>query len=155
MVARLSVREAERLGLGLGLGEDPAARRERIRRRGERALAADAPQAILLRIAQSVSSQAQGDYRPLPGRRYRADVAIPAARLIIECDGWEHHGKYKGDFERDRKRDRVLSLAGWRVLRFTAGEIRKDRDQIAQTVRRAVEQAGGRAGRSARGRREV
>ena len=73
MVARLSLREAERLGLA----GDRAARRARLHQRGERARGPDAPQARLLRIAGSVSPGAVGEFRLVSERRFRADVAIP------------------------------------------------------------------------------
>ncbi|HDK03330.1 MAG TPA: DUF559 domain-containing protein [Rhizobiales bacterium] len=139
MVVRLSLLEAERLGLA----EDLMARRARLRRRGGLARGPDAPQARLLRIVRSVYPEAVSEFRPISERRFRADVAIPQARLLIECDGWEHHGRYKADFTRDRERDRVLVLAGWRVLRFTAGEIRKIPGQVAEVVRRAVSPSAG------------
>lgn len=73
----------------------------------------------------------------IPGRRYRGDIAFPDVKLVVEVDGWQHHGKYLSDFERDRVRQNLLTLNGWRILRFTAGQIRKD----AQLCRQMVEQA--------------
>jgi hypothetical protein len=74
----------------------------------------------------------------VPGRGFRIDIALPAIRLSIEVDGWEFHGKHKGDFERDRSRQNLLTIHGWRILRFSAGTIRRDiagvLDVIGQTV---------------------
>lgn len=74
----------------------------------------------------------------VPGRRYRIDIAFPAARLAVEVDGWEWHGKHKADFARDRERQNLLTLHGWRVLRFTAGEIRKSRDACVEIIAQAL-----------------
>jgi very-short-patch-repair endonuclease len=73
----------------------------------------------------------------VPGRRFRLDIALPAARLAIEVDGWEWHGKHKGDFTRDRERQNLLTLHGWRILRFTAGQIRKDVAGCIEMIRQA------------------
>jgi very-short-patch-repair endonuclease len=73
----------------------------------------------------------------VPGRRFRIDIALPASRLAIEVDGWEWHGKHKGDFTRDRERQNLLTLHGWRILRFTAGQIRKDVAGCVEMIRKA------------------
>lgn len=75
----------------------------------------------------------------VPGRRYRLDIALPAARLAIEVDGWEWHGKHKGDFIRDRERQNLLTLNGWRILRFTAGQIRRDTQGCVEMIGRAID----------------
>jgi predicted transcriptional regulator of viral defense system len=46
------------------------------------------------------------------------DAAWRDARLIVELDGFATHGTRRG-FERDRKRDRRLTAAGWCVIRLT------------------------------------
>lgn len=63
-----------------------------------------------------------------PRALYRADVALtlralPTARIVVEVDGFAYHD---GDRERaaeDKRRDRALVRAGWRVLRFAAREV--------------------------------
>jgi very-short-patch-repair endonuclease len=99
-------------------------------------MAADAPQAILQRIlTEKWPDIAMPEYQgAVPGRKFRIDVAFPEARLAVECDGWEHHGRYKGDFQRDRERDRLMLLSGWRVLRFYASEIKKSPVSVIETV---------------------
>ena len=64
--------------------------------------------------------------RPLPDRKYRIDIAFPEIMLAIEVDGFNHHGKFLADFKRDRERQILLTLNGWRILRFSAGAIRQD-----------------------------
>lgn len=40
------------------------------------------------------------------------------ARLVVEIDGYAHHGG-RAAFERDRRRDQVLAAAGYRVVRIS------------------------------------
>jgi very-short-patch-repair endonuclease len=49
---------------------------------------------------------------------FEVDAAWREAKLIVELDGFATHGTRKA-FERDRKRDRRLQAAGWRVIRLT------------------------------------
>jgi len=78
----------------------------------------------------------------VPGRKYRIDIALPDIKLAIEVDGWEWHGKHKGDFTRDRARQNLLTENGWHILRFTAGQIRKDTAACVDAVRRTKESCG-------------
>jgi len=48
----------------------------------------------------------------------RVDFAWEAARIALECDGFEFHGD-RGAFERDRRRWNALTRAGWRVVVVT------------------------------------
>lgn len=75
----------------------------------------------------------------MSGRRYRLDIALPATRVAIEVDGFRHHGKHLEDFRRDRVRQNLLTIAGWRVLRFAAGDIRKDLNSCLNTIQRLLE----------------
>ena len=70
----------------------------------------------------------------VPGRKYRIDIAMPALALAIEVDGFNHHGKYLADFKRDRERQNLLTLHGWKILRFSAGEIRKDVESCVSMI---------------------
>lgn len=70
--------------------------------------------------------QAEREYPVLPGRRFRADIAFPGANLVVEVDGWQHHGRFLRDFRKDRERQNLLTLAGWRILRIPAGDILMD-----------------------------
>lgn len=93
--------------------------------------------------AAVVSSFGDGAVREfegaVPGRKYRLDIAIPVSKLAIEVDGWEWHGKHKGDFTRDRERQNLLTLHGWRILRFTAGQIRRDAPGCVEMIGMAIE----------------
>ncbi len=56
------------------------------------------------------------------GRTFYADFCWPDARLIVEADSWRWHGG-RAASERDRDRDQLLSIAGWRVVHFTRDQI--------------------------------
>lgn len=75
----------------------------------------------------------------IPGRKFQIDFASVANKLAIELDGWQFHGKHKAGFHRDREKDRLLTLNGWRILRFTAKDVRGDlelvRDQVGAMLR--------------------
>jgi very-short-patch-repair endonuclease len=62
------------------------------------------------------------------------DFSWPAHRLIVETDGFATHGTRRA-FERDRERDRLLLLAGWRVVRFTWRQVTDKPAVVASTVR--------------------
>jgi very-short-patch-repair endonuclease len=61
------------------------------------------------------------------------EEAPPAERLVIETDGWESHGTRQA-FERDRRRDERLKLAGYELLRFTRRRIIADPSGVMSTV---------------------
>ena len=52
------------------------------------------------------------------GPALRVDFLWRAQRLIVETDGHAFHATRQA-FERDRRRDQRLTLAGWRVVRVT------------------------------------
>ena len=86
------------------------------------------------------------------------DMSWPQARLVVELDGYDFH-RTRADFERDRERDAVLQLAGYRVLRIT--HRRLDRQpativaQLSALLSRSRERPGCAPGADARGRRGV
>ena len=54
------------------------------------------------------------------GETFELDTAYPNVLLDVEYDGWDAHAS-RASFEADRRRDAVLTAAGWTVLRFTRG----------------------------------
>ena len=66
-------------------------------------------------------------------RPYECDLVWPAARLIVELDGYETHGTRKR-FEEDRARDRALTIAGWRVIRVTWRQLRDAPHELAKDL---------------------
>ena len=63
----------------------------------------------------------------------KADFLWRAERLVIETDGWESHGT-RAAFERDRRRDERLKLAGYEPLRFTWRRIVGEPRGVIKTV---------------------
>lgn len=66
--------------------------------------------------------------------KYRVDFLVHdcnnEVRIIIECDGHDFHEKTKEQAHRDKKRDRDLQAAGYKVFRFTGSEIWKTRGRV-------------------------
>ena len=69
---------------------------------------------------------------------YEVDFAIEQHRLVLECDGWDAHGRDRRQFERDRMRDAVLMAAGWTVMRFTWAQITQRSAWVAKMVRETI-----------------
>jgi very-short-patch-repair endonuclease len=67
---------------------------------------------------------------------FRLDFAFEIAgkKVAIECDGHEFHERTKEQAARDKARDRALTAAGWRVLRFTGSEIWKSPERCAAEI---------------------
>ena len=66
------------------------------------------------------------EYRFHPVRRWRFDLAWPALLLAVEVDGgtWVSGRHTRGaGYERDCEKLNAAVLLGWRVLRFTTGQV--------------------------------
>ena len=61
------------------------------------------------------------------------DVLWPRQRLIVEVDGFTHDGG-RAAFERDRRRDARLLVAGYRVLRITWRELTEEPARVIATI---------------------
>jgi hypothetical protein len=67
----------------------------------------------------------------------RVDFAYPDVRLAIELDGYEwHHGRAR--WQRDLGRRSRLAARGWRVMHFTAADLR-DPAAVVAMIRTALE----------------
>jgi very-short-patch-repair endonuclease len=64
---------------------------------------------------------------------YTVDFLWPEARVIVETDGWEHHGT-PAAFEADRARDAWLTSRGYRVVRITWRQLRDDPADVIRTL---------------------
>lgn len=67
----------------------------------------------------------------------RADFAWPAAKLVVEIDGFGPHSG-RDAFQRDRRRQNALVNEGWKVLRFTVDDIRNDPWRVIHEIRHAL-----------------
>lgn len=61
------------------------------------------------------------------------DFCWPAARLVVEADGWGVHSTHEA-FKRDRRRSALLSMRGWTVTRFSDDDIVRDRRYVESTL---------------------
>jgi very-short-patch-repair endonuclease len=64
---------------------------------------------------------------------YEVDFLWREHRLIVETDGFEHHG-HRDAFERDRARDARLQSQGFRVLRFTYRQVTDSSTDVAASL---------------------
>jgi very-short-patch-repair endonuclease len=65
---------------------------------------------------------------------YEVDFLWRERGLIVETDGFRHHGN-RSAFERDRARDTHLQSLGFRVLRFTHRQLSDDRSAVIAALR--------------------
>jgi very-short-patch-repair endonuclease len=75
---------------------------------------------------------------PLIG--YEVDCLWPAARLVVELDGYGSH-RLRRTFEADRIRDAELQLAGYRVLRITDRRMRQRPESVTAAVRELLRES--------------
>jgi very-short-patch-repair endonuclease len=61
------------------------------------------------------------------------DLRWPAAKLIVELDGFATHGTRRA-FERDRERDRRLQAQGWRIVRITWRQLHETPTELASDL---------------------
>ena len=70
---------------------------------------------------------------------HEVDFRVIDTPVILECDGWAHHGLDRHGFERDRERDADLVAAGWIVVRFTYRAITRSPGAVARRIRAATD----------------
>ncbi|TMB97886.1 MAG: DUF559 domain-containing protein [Chloroflexi bacterium] len=76
----------------------------------------------------------------------RPDLYYPDHRLALEYDGGNHRDR----LVEDNRRQNLLISAGYRLLRFTAGDIRSRPEVVEAQVRAALAMSGGGVRRAAR-----
>jgi hypothetical protein len=75
-----------------------------------------------------------------PERGWRADLAYPAAWLIIECDGGQFvQGGGRHNTDEDREKLNNAAARGWRVLRFSPQQLASDPHGCVAIIRRCLE----------------
>ncbi len=74
------------------------------------------------------------------GRFIEADCLWDEQRLIVELDGRETHGTDMA-FEKDRERDRLLMVDGWRVTRVTWRQLQNDAPSVVADLRELLRQS--------------
>lgn len=71
------------------------------------------------------------------GTRYRIDLAYPAHRVAVELDGVRFHGARR--LGADDRRQTLLTLLGWRVLRFTWDDLVHRPEGVVECVATALD----------------
>ena len=66
--------------------------------------------------------------------RLTVDFLWPDHRLVVETDGHTSHATRRA-FERDRARDARLTVAGYRVVRFTYRQVTREANAVAASLR--------------------
>jgi Protein of unknown function (DUF559)/Transcriptional regulator, AbiEi antitoxin len=61
------------------------------------------------------------------------DFCWPSRRLVVEADSFAWHSS-PASLNADRERDVALTLAGWRVLRFTYAHVTRRPDWVARSI---------------------
>jgi len=79
--------------------------------------------------------QAQAPLPWAPGTR--VDAMLLDAPVIVEGDGRRWHTRV-ADFERDRERDRAAAVHGYRTVRYTWDDLRRQPDRVAAEIRALV-----------------
>ncbi len=64
---------------------------------------------------------------------HEVDALWPGAKLVVELDSWEHHGR-RASFEGDRVRDPKLMLAGYRTIRVTHRRLDREASALAEQI---------------------
>lgn len=116
----------------------PASARGAVRRR-RRVNGMSPPQRKLWEAVKAAYPEAEKEKSGLiAGRRYTVDIVLERYRLVVEVDGWEYHGRFKSGFLRDRQKDRYFMLAGYRICRFTAGEVLQSLAEVMRILAQVV-----------------
>ena len=74
----------------------------------------------------------------IPGEEMQCDFVWHGHRVIVEVDAWETHRTRKA-FYNDPRRDQLLLLAGWSVVRVTSRDLNDDPDRVVRVVRTMLE----------------
>jgi uncharacterized protein DUF559/putative AbiEi antitoxin of type IV toxin-antitoxin system len=83
--------------------------------------------------AAAVPQPAVNAWLTLDDQAIKADFLWRHERLIVETDGRATHATRQA-FERDRLRDQRLTVAGFRVVRFTWRQVNREPERVARTV---------------------
>jgi very-short-patch-repair endonuclease len=70
-------------------------------------------------------------------RRLEVDLLWPGQRVVVEGDGRAFHDTQFA-FERDRRRDRELVAAGYRVLRVTWKQLEREPDRVLGAIAQLI-----------------
>jgi len=76
--------------------------------------------------------------RQMPVGPYFADFLCREARLVVELDGYSHDTQQ----EQDARRDAFMKAEGYRVLRFSNGDVLSNLEGVVQSTAIALAETG-------------
>jgi very-short-patch-repair endonuclease len=97
--------------------------------------ARSAAERLLIQMLKSADITGWKANQPVAG--YKVDVVFPRCKVAIETDGFAFHSD-ADVFNRDRKRQNAIALAGWQVLRFTWLDLTEYPERVVAEIRRAI-----------------
>jgi very-short-patch-repair endonuclease len=74
----------------------------------------------------------------VPCGKYRIDLALPAYKIAIECDGKAYHSTPEQKAH-DRRKDAYLRKNGWKVLRFSGRMIYQDLPKVIAQIEKEIQ----------------
>jgi very-short-patch-repair endonuclease len=89
---------------------------------------------VFVRAHALPSPELNVDLEIRPGQWIEADCVWRARRVVVELDGRHVHGGPQA-FERDRAKDRALTVAGWTVIRVTWRHLHDEPLRLAADIR--------------------
>jgi very-short-patch-repair endonuclease len=96
------------------------------------------PEVILWSRLKRLRERGYAFRRQFPFRGYYLDFACLSFRLIVEVDGHQH--SHEPQAQHDAVRDRIAERHGFRVLRFTASEVRGNLGGVMDHIIRTLEE---------------
>ena len=92
-------------------------------------------------FSQQLGEKVEAEYRFHPKRRWLIDLAIPARKLAIEIEGGVYTGgrhTHPTGFMKDMEKYNSLALCGWRLLRFTPKQIKRETNRVLALIEAAL-----------------
>lgn len=131
---------------GMTLKPSPASRRPAAsahKIKGASAPLFDYAETLLIQLQLAGLPEPQREFMFHSKRKWRFDLAWPDLLIAIEVEGgiWSGGRHVRGDgYEKDCEKYNEAQLAGWMVLRFTPGMIKRGKagGVIEMAVRRAI-----------------
>lgn len=97
------------------------------------------PEAILVAACASKWPHCIPEFNAgVPGRKFRIDIAFKQAKLGVEVDGWSSHGRTLSGFKKDKARQNLLVVHGWRILRFTNDDVKNHLPETLSMIELAL-----------------
>ena len=92
-------------------------------------------------VLRGVGLSPQREFRCVPERRWRFDLAFPGAMVAVEVHGaiWTHGRHTRGaGFQNDREKMNAAQLRGWTVLEYTTDDLAKRMASVVDEILHAV-----------------